>query len=200
VKLEDVPEAARPYVERVQQLASARAEARDAELTLAKKGFDDARDSLNEWVKNIDASGDPQQAIAQEYVKLKADYEQAQAYVNEVEERNTVQSWDTFKRLHPEVETLPAETRAVFASNIERGLGLFDGETVIAKLEQALEFSMFKTGLGRQTTRVVDENVEEGRKQSMVASGRVPPAVPQPNNEGLSVDQIIRDAMYLLQD
>lgn len=186
-----LPEEVRKHVSRILDLATKERE------SLAQ-GFDAARSTFNDTLKRIQSAEDPERALGEEYLTLKAQHDDLVAHTDQLAEQGAKTTWTLFGRLHPELEVLPVETRELFAENIEKRLHMFEGSTQIERLEKALDYAKWSTNLPIDAGRP-REDVAVSRRQVAVATGRTPPAQSAPDIDAMSVDEVLGQYMHILE-
>lgn len=202
MKLDALPQAARPWVEKVVALSGAsQAKIREAvekdraALQASIKAWDDLTSSI--------ANADDKEAAALSAVKSeRARAEAIQAEYEAARVANAQLTWQAFELTHPEWAALPPETQQAFEGLIERGIDLFDGSNDIERLDSALKFAMFKTGVGaaaaKQAPRpVADEDPEAAGAAVLAAGGRAPVAE-RADIKMMSIDDVLNQFDSLL--
>lgn len=135
---------------------------------------------------------------------------------------NAAIAWRAFVRLHPEINSATKEFQDAFSEDMEKVNTLFKGETLLDRLEQAYDWTAYRTktkpeaqkaapapaqaqpekpkGATPPPPKVRTVPVAEGRKQAALSDGRNAFSISSRSVDEMSKDEILSRHERLLED
>ena len=204
MSLDDVPEAIRPWVSKVTEVAKRQLTDTESRIEAEQRRLDEKVQAWDNLIKSLEGSDDKSAQLAQA-VRAKEEVEgNLRKNLEEMIHENATVTWNLFERSHPEYESLPQSTRDLFVSYLSKPLDtLFSGKNDYERMEEALRFAVFKTGAQVQqpaaSRREVDEDEDAG-KAVLLSRSNTNPAIPRGDIRHLTADDILDRDDYLLRD
>ena len=201
--LESFPEASRPHFSRIKELYDARLSEWKTErgkIDQALGELEDARGSFHKLIESIDSSGDTK-VVSEELDRYKGGF---QNLANE----NIALAQRMFKLENPDFDKYAKEIREKFSNEMadESFYTRYKGDTIYDKMREAWKFTVFRNGAkpvepaAKPVARTQPvSNVPGNSAQALVADGRRASAMPTPDPEDLSFDDILSLHDHLLR-
>jgi hypothetical protein len=198
IKMDIVPESARPWVEKLAGVAKSSVSKTRAEVERERSTLQSSIRAWDELTESIRGSDDKEAAAMSAIKSERERYSSLEQDYDRVRREAAAMTWHAFEATHADYDSLPEATRDVFTGLIERGLDMFDGKNDVERLDGALKFAMFKTGVGTKAAPVRDEDEDAG-KASLLSRGGRAPVVERADVKGMSIDDVLNQFDDLLK-
>ncbi len=147
IKIEDVPEVARPALERVLGLVRANEERRTAEIREANEALATTRERFETLIESLGGDDTHGKAVRELYHGAQAAYEIVRERVQHVVEVE----WMAFEARNADYRQIPEKVRQDFATLISSPTfeQRFEAPNNVLRMEQALEFALYRNKVNR---------------------------------------------------
>ena len=198
-----LPEASHGHFNRLKELHAESAAKWDTErskVETAIQELEEARGSFHRLMEQMDSSGETK-VVAEELERFKGGF-------NSLASENITLAQRMFQMEHPNFERYPQEVRNKWAEEMadDGFYTRYQGKTIYDKMKEAWNFALFRSGAEPAppkppTAQVPDtmaQNVSRAA-QGLVADGQRASAMPTPDAEDMSFDDILSLHDHLLK-
>ncbi len=120
-------------------------------------------------------------------------------------------AWQAFTVTHPEFENIPDNARDLFAKELERLYERYDGKTVLDRMNNAYDYSLWKSGVDKNslssgksvtvsedTKNISQEKNQNAKKHAVIADGRIATSAPVRSVDELDWGDVLDRHAHLL--
>jgi len=169
-----------------------------------KEAFESARKEFSELMDAMESSG-------YDVKPLQKRIEEQSELVESVSTDIIDTAWQAFTITHPEFETIPEKARTLFAQELERLYERYDGKTVLDRMNNAYDYSLWKSGVdknslssgksvnvSKETNTVSEEKKQNAKKHAVIADGRIATSAPVRSVDELDWNDVLDRHSHLL--
>jgi len=169
-----------------------------------KEAFESARKEFSELMDAMESSG-------YDVKPLQKRIDEQSEIVESVSTDIIDTAWQAFTITHPEFETIPEKARTLFAQELERLYERYDGKTVLDRMNNAYDYSLWKSGVdknslssgksvnvSKETNTVSEEKKQNAKKHAVIADGRIATSAPVRSVDELNWNEVLDRHSHLL--
>tara|TARA_Y100000401_G_scaffold9042_1_gene6207 strand:+ start:462 stop:1334 length:873 start_codon:yes stop_codon:yes gene_type:complete len=200
VNLDSLSSEAQSHVRPILELA-----AREVSLMKEQKeALDSARKEFTELIDAMESSG-------YDVKPLQNRIDEQNEIIESVSSDIIDTAWQAFTVTHPEFENIPDNARDLFAKELERLYERYDGKTVLDRMNNAYDYSLWKSGVDKNslssgksvtvsedTKNISQEKNQNAKKHAVIADGRIATSAPVRSVDELDWGDVLDRHAHLL--
>ncbi len=174
-----------------------------AMLKSEKEAFENARKEFTELIDAMESSG-------YDVKPLQNRIDEQNDFIETMSTDMIDTAWQAFTSTHPEYDSVPDNAREIFAKELERLFERHDGSTVLDRMNNAYDYSLWRSGVdkkslsGQKSVTVPQQaptpepkNVN-APKQAVIADGRIATSAPVRSIDQLDWGEVLDRHSHLL--
>ena len=200
VSIEDLSPEIRSHVEPILKIAAQEVATMKAE----KDSYESARKEFSELVEAMEASG-------YDVKPLENRIDEQNEFIDTMSKDIINTAWQAFTITHPEFSTIPEKARDLFSKELERLYERHDGDTVLDRINNAYDYSLWRAGVNLNATKenkrdsiqseqnkVQENSNPNAKKQAVIADGRIAASAPVRSVDELDWNEVLDRHSHLL--
>jgi hypothetical protein len=169
-----------------------------------KEALDSARKEFTELIDAMESSG-------YDVKPLQNRIDEQNEIIESVSSDIIDTAWQAFTVTHPEFENIPDNARDLFAKELERLYERYDGKTVLDRMNNAYDYSLWKSGVDKNslssgksvtvsedTKNISQEKTQNAKKHAVIADGRIATSAPVRSVDELDWGDVLDRHAHLL--
>jgi hypothetical protein len=169
-----------------------------------KEALDSARKEFTELMDAMESSG-------YDVKPLQNRIEEQGELIESVSSDIIDTAWQAFTITHPEFENIPDNARNLFAKELERLYERYEGKTVLDRMNNAYDYSLWKSGVDKnslsseksvtvseETKNISQEKNQDAKKHAVIADGRIATSAPVRSVDELDWGDVLDRHAHLL--